>query len=97
VKRMIIATLMLAGTLGGFAPFALMPHAAAQVGDQGVMPVGPSVLGVVTGKFTPEKDGTYEIAVNDVPYEVPQEFYDLVEVGTVVQFDGTNWTVLGGT
>jgi hypothetical protein len=34
--------------------------------------------------------------VNGQPVEVPLGFYDRVDVGTVVQFDGTNWSIVSG-
>lgn len=94
--RKIIAVVMLTGMLGGFAPLAPIPHAAAQVSDQGTMTFGSTVQGEVDQKFSPNKEGSYVISVNGTPYEVPLEFYNQVDVGTVVQFDGTNWTVISG-
>lgn len=93
--RKIVAGLMLAGILGGFALFAPMPRASAQVSNQGTMAVGPTVQGEVTQKFTPEED-TYYIAVNGEPHQVPLNFYERVDVGTVVQYDGTKWTIISG-
>lgn len=93
--RRIIAVLMLAGVLGGFAPFGPMPRASAQVGNE-TTNMGPTIQGEVTQKFTPDKGGTYRIAVNGQPVEVPLGIYDRVDVGTVVQFDGTNWSIISG-
>jgi hypothetical protein len=91
----IIAALMLAGVLSGLASFGPMPRASAQVGNEGTITVGPTIQGEVTEKFTPDK-GTYRIAVNGQPMEVPLSLYDRVDVGTVVQFDGTKWTIISG-
>ena len=93
--RKIVAALMLAGMLGGIAAFGPVPQASAQVGNQGTVTFGPTVQGEVTQKFTPDK-GNYYIAVNGEPYEVPLNLYDHVDVGTVVQYDGTDWTVVSG-
>jgi len=93
--RRIIAVLMLVGMLGGLASFASMPRASAQVGNQGTITLGPTVQGEVTQKFTPFRD-TYEIAVNGHPYPVPLDLYNRVDVGTVVQFDGANWSIISG-
>ncbi len=93
--RRIIAVLMVAGMLGGLAPFVSMQRASAQVDNQGTITLGPTVQGEVTQKFTPFRD-TYEIAVNGKPYQVPLGFYDRVDVGTVVQFDGANWSIISG-
>ncbi len=94
--RRIIAVLMLAGMLGGLASFGPMPRASAQVVNEGTINMGPTVQGEVTQKFTPNKGTYYRIAVNGQPYDVPIDVYDRVDVGTVVQFDGTNWTIISG-
>lgn len=93
--RRIIAVLMVTGMLGGVAPFVSMPRASAQVGAQETITLGPTVQGEVTQKFTSFRD-TYEIAVNGKPYQVPLDLYDRVDVGTVVQFDGANWSIISG-
>jgi hypothetical protein len=90
-----IAVLILAGMLGGLAFFGPMPRASAQVNNQETVTLGPTVQGEVTQKFTPFRD-TYEIAVNGHPYTVPLDLYDRVDVGTVVQFDGANWSIISG-
>ena len=94
--RKIMTALTLAGVLAGFAPFGPMPHASAQGTNQQTMTLGPVVQGEVTQKFTPQRQGQYTIAVNGQPYEIPLGLYDRVDVGTVVQFDGTNWTIISG-
>ncbi len=94
--RRIISVLMLAGMLGGLASFGPMPRASAQVGNEGTTNMGPVIQGEVTQKFSPDKGGTYRIAVNGQPIEVPLDLYDRVDVGTVVQFDGTNWSIISG-
>ena len=93
--RRIIAVLMVAGMLGGIASFVSMPRASAEVGNQETVTLGPTVQGEVTQKFTPFRD-TYEIAVKGQPYSVPLGFYDRVDVGTVVKFDGANWSIISG-
>lgn len=50
------------------------------------------VHGQVTQKYTGGQ-GTYLIAVNGKPYAVPQTFYDSVQVGEMVRFDGKEWSV----
>jgi hypothetical protein len=90
----IIVVLMLASILGGFAAFGPMPSASAQMTNQGPA-LGPVIQGEVTQKFTDDK-GTYRIAVNGTPYEVPLGFYNQVDQGTMVKFDGTNWIVVSG-
>jgi hypothetical protein len=93
--RPIIAVVILAGMLGGLASFVSMPRASAQVSNQDTIMLGPTVRGEVTQKFTSFRD-TYEIAVNGQPYQVPLDLYDRVDVGTVVQFDGANWSIISG-
>jgi len=95
MERKIIAVLMLTGMLGGFAPFAPMSRAAAQVSNQRTTTYGPTIQGEVTQKFR-ARDDYYLIAVNGQPYEVPLDFYNRVNVGMVVKFDGTNWTIISG-
>lgn len=93
----IIAVLVLAGVLlGGVAAFGPMPRASAQVGNEGIINMGPIIQGEVTQKFTPDKGGQYRIAVNGQPVQVPLDLYDRVDVGTVVRFDGTNWSIISG-
>jgi len=93
--RRIIAVLMLAGMLGGLASFVSMPRASAEASNGGTITLGPTIQGEVTQKFTPFRD-TYEIAVNGHPYPVPLGFYNRVDVGTVVKFDGANWSIISG-
>jgi hypothetical protein len=92
--RRIIAALMLASILGEFAPFSPMPRASAQMTNQGPT-LGPVIQGEVTQKFR-DAQGTYRIAVDGTPYEVSLGFFNQVDQGTIVQFDGTNWTVVSG-
>ncbi len=55
---------------------------------------GPAVDGSVTQKFSNRgDDASFLVAVNGTPYEVPREFYLVVQVGDTVHFDGTNWTI----
>jgi hypothetical protein len=53
----------------------------------------PAVDGSVTQKFFSRSDDTFRIAVDGFPYEVPRGFYETVQVGDRVHFDGTNWTI----
>jgi hypothetical protein len=63
--------------------------------QSGTTTYGPTVQGEVTQKFRARND-YYLIAVNGQPYEVPLDFYNRVNVGMVVKFDGTNWTIISG-
>ena len=95
-----IAVLLLIGTLSGFAPFAPLPHTAAHGGASDGITSRRSVEGEVTQKFAVNSSNSaspnYMIAVEGQPYSVTPEIYNQVDVGTVVQFDGTNWTIISG-
>ena len=94
-----IAVLLLIGTLSSFAPFTPMPQAAAQGGGGYQIVVGPTVQGEVTQKFSNNAGGgspLYEIMVEGTPYSVSVEFFNEVVVGSIVRFDGANWTVVSG-
>ena len=59
------------------------------------------VYGPVTQKYRtgPDSD-THVIAVNDTPYDVPQGFYNQVQIGDTVKFTGREWQIVktaGGT
>jgi hypothetical protein len=41
-------------------------------------------------------DGLTLIMVDGQPYSVPTWLYNQVTVGTVVKFDGTDWTIISG-
>ena len=94
----IIAVLVLAGVLlGGVATFGPMPRASAQVGNESTFNHMAPIQGEVTQKFTADNsNGGYTIAVNGQPVQVPLWLYDRVDVGTVVQFDGTHWSIISG-
>jgi len=95
--RQIVAALLLAGlTVGGVVSVGPIAPVSAQVGSQGTITVGPSIEGVVTQKFTVDgDDGDYLIAVDGAVYQVPAELYHRVQVGSVVRFDGAEWSIAG--
>jgi hypothetical protein len=71
----------------------LMVGAMLPLATSAALAAGP-VDGSVTQKFTNRGDDvSFRIAVDGTPYEVPQGFYRVVQVGDVVHFDGTNWTI----
>ena len=72
----------------------LMVGAMLTLATSAGLTAGPAVGGSVTQKFTYKGDDSYfRIAVNGTLYEVPFEFYRAVQVGDIVHFDGTNWTI----
>ncbi len=80
--RKIFALLMIGATL----------TLAASTG----MAFGPTVHGSVTQKFSGGTgDGTYVIAVDGAPHDVPLNVYLAVQVGDTVNFDGPHWTIAG--
>jgi hypothetical protein len=50
------------------------------------------VHGAVTQKYT-SSQGTYLIAVNGTPYEVPVDFYNQVRLGDMVRYNGKEWSI----
>ena len=55
------------------------------------------VYGPVDQKFTANSDegaGYSRILVNQKPYEVPQTFWNQVEVGDTVKFNGKTWSIV---
>ncbi len=53
------------------------------------------VYGPVDQKFTKNQaEADAQIAVNNVPYNVPLSFYSQVQVGDTVKFDGRSWTIV---
>jgi hypothetical protein len=86
--------------VGAVAAFGPVPHAAAQMNDSGTTIFGPSIQGQVTQKFVTSGDSAddYMIEVNGQAQEVPQSFYDAVQVGDVVQYtDGLGWTIVNNS
>ena len=87
-----LGLLVLIGMVGSFVP-TIMLHAAAQTVDPGAMTVGPTIQGEVTQKiaFT---QGSWMIMVDGRAYGVSMDFYNKVDVGTVVRYDGHDWTIV---
>ncbi len=54
------------------------------------------IVGWVEEKFTARPSGSveYVIVINTVWYEVPFNFWSRVEVGDLVKYDGTQWTIV---
>ena len=72
----------------------LMVGAMLPLATSAGVAAGPTVDGSVTQKFVNRgDDASFRIAVDGTPYEVPREFYLVVQVGYSVHFDGTNWTI----
>lgn len=63
-------------------------------GGEASKPGGAVVLGVVESKrlFNPER--SFTITVLSTEYEVPYAFWQTVNVGDFVRWDGTTWTIV---
>lgn len=51
------------------------------------------VYGKVTQKINIGHEGDNTIMVNDQPYQVPLNFFEQVQVGDMVRFDGKDWSI----
>ena len=84
-------------TLAALAPIA---PAAAHGGDPGGSSTyGPTARGEVTQVFFGNYGGNRGeecciIAINGAPYNVPRAFWQSVEVGDIVNFDGVSWSIV---
>jgi len=52
------------------------------------------VYGQVTQKINAGHEQNSTIMVNGQPYEVPSDFYQQVQVGDMVKFNGKEWTIV---
>jgi len=52
------------------------------------------VYGAVTQKINAGHEQNSTIMVNGQPYEVPSDFYQQVQVGDMVKFNGKEWTIV---
>ena len=52
------------------------------------------VYGKVTQKINAGHEVDNTILVNDHPYQVPFGFFEQVQVGDMVRFDGKQWTIV---
>ena len=52
------------------------------------------VVGWVDAKRIEASNRAFLIVINYVEYEVPGYFYQQVEVGDLVKWDGTTWTIV---
>jgi hypothetical protein len=58
-------------------------------GDEGVQ-----VVGWVEAKKVDATAHSFAITINSTDYEVPGYFYAQVQVGDLVKWDGTTWTIV---
>jgi hypothetical protein len=55
---------------------------------------GGSVVGWVDAKYYHGLRESFVVVINNVEYNVPDDFYYLVEVGDLVRNDGGIWTIV---
>ncbi len=53
-----------------------------------------TIVGWVQRKFPFPARDAYMIEINNVEYEVPQEFYEEVKAGDLVKYEKGIWTIL---
>jgi hypothetical protein len=53
-----------------------------------------TVVGWVEDKYYHGRRQSYVVVINNVEYNVPDDFYALVEVGDLVKSEGGIWTVV---
>jgi hypothetical protein len=55
---------------------------------------GGSVIGWVDAKYYHGGRESFVVVINNVEYNVPDDFYYLVEVGDLVKNEGGIWTIM---
>jgi hypothetical protein len=55
---------------------------------------GTGVVGWIEAKRIEQSNHAYLLVINSVEYEVPGYFYQQAEVGDLVKWDGTTWTIV---
>jgi len=53
-----------------------------------------TIVGWVARKFVSGFRNAYIVQINNVEYEVPQDFYDVVRVGDLVKQEHGIWTIV---
>ena len=96
MRQMLAAVVLVGMVVEGLGFVRPIAPVLAQDYSRPAVIVGPTVEGVVTQKFTVNDDASYTIAVDGTPFEVPLEVYLEAQVGSVVWFDGSHWSVVGG-
>jgi hypothetical protein len=58
--------------------------------------LGKEVVGWVDGKHWSGRRDSYVIIINNVEYNVPDDFYNLVQIGDMVKYDPKTdaWSIL---
>ena len=53
-----------------------------------------TIIGWVDDKFYHGRRASYVVVINNVEYNVPDDFYALVEIGDLVKNEGGIWTIV---
>lgn len=53
-----------------------------------------TIIGWVDDKYYHGRRQSYVIVINNVEYSVPDDFYDLVDIGDLVKNEGGIWTIV---
>jgi hypothetical protein len=63
-------------------------------GSESRLPGGALVIGTVESKRLIQAERTFTITVLSTEYDVPYAFWQQVNVGDLVRWDGTVWTII---
>lgn len=55
---------------------------------------GATIIGWVEAKYYHGRRQSYVVVINNVEYNVPDDFYDIVEIGDLVKNEGGTWTIV---
>jgi len=66
----------------------VFPSCSGQPGDS------IAVIGWVEAKFRDRAEGTFVVVINGHDYNVPEVFWQRVQVGDLVKWDGYTWTIV---
>jgi len=53
-----------------------------------------TIIGWVEDKFYHGRRQAFVVVINDVEYNVPDDFYDTVEIGDLVKREGGIWSIV---
>lgn len=53
-----------------------------------------TVIGWVDDKYYHGRRQSYVVVINNVEHSVPDDFYDMVEIGDLVKSEGGIWTIV---
>jgi hypothetical protein len=80
----VLLVVVLAVSLGQFVPSC----------GTGMERTGGDVIGWIADKYYLGKRQSFVVVINNVEYNVPDDFYYLVEVGDLVKSEGGMWSIV---